>query len=133
MGYRIVVVSVFVALAVCSAALVSAMHPLTALLPVSGATDITIVMLGWKAWQTSYYTAADVSGQIKSRGWSNADDQQYGPLGHAYTRTTSLGVGQLWEWAFVWRDPAEPQIAHVRERRWIEFAWWRHLLRALPV
>ena len=42
-------------------------------------------------------------------------------------RATSLGVGALWEWAFVWIDPFEPQVAHIRVRRWIDVPWWRYL------
>jgi hypothetical protein len=123
MSYRICVVGVLVTLAVCSAGLLGAMHPPTGLLPVSGATDITIIMLGWNAWQMSYYTGADANQQLEYQGWHNADDRQYGPLSRAYVRSSSFGVGELREWAFVWCDPLEPQIAHIRVRRWIEFRW----------
>jgi hypothetical protein len=46
MGYRINVAGVIVTLAVCSAGLLGAMRPLTPLLSVSGATDITLNLLG---------------------------------------------------------------------------------------
>lgn len=131
MVYRIAIVSVLVALAVCSAEYMDAMHPLAALLPASGATDITIIMLGGNAWQISYSTTADVSRQLEAQGWRSADERQYGPLSQAYARTSSFGVGEVWEWAFVWRDPAKHQIAHVRERRWIEFHWWQSLRSAV--
>jgi hypothetical protein len=133
MSYRVAVVSTLAALVLCSAGLVSAMHPLTALFPLSGATDVAIIMPGWNAWQISYYTTADVSAQLEERGWSSADDRQYGPLGRAYTRILSFGVGEVREWAFEWRDPAEPQIANVRERGWIELPWWQSLRSTLAV
>ena len=125
MGYRITVVGVIVALAVCSAELLGAAHPLAVLFPVSGATDITIIVLRWNTWQLSYDTTADASGQLEAHGWSSADDRQYGPLSRAYTRTSPFGVGQLREWAFVWRDPIKPQIAYLRVRRWLDFPFRR--------
>jgi hypothetical protein len=71
----------------------------------------------------SYYTTADASEQLETHGWSNVDDRQYGPLSCIYTRTSPFGVAEVEEWAFVWRDPIEPQIAQLRVRRWIEFPW----------
>jgi hypothetical protein len=53
MGHRITVAGVIVTLVVCSVGLLGATRPLTMLFPVSGATDITIIMLGWNAWQSA--------------------------------------------------------------------------------
>ncbi len=123
MGYRISIVGVILALAVASAGMWAVMRPLTEPLPVSGATDITISRLAWNAWQISYYTTANAGEQLESHDWSSPDDSQYGPLSRSYMRISSLGVGELREAAFVWRDPIKPQLSHIRIQRWIMFPW----------
>ncbi len=123
MGYRVAIVGVMLALAAGSAGVWGAARALTAPLPLSGATDTTIIRLQWNEWQISYSTTADAGAQLEAHGWSSPNNEQYGPLSRSYMRISSWGVGELSEWAFVWRDPSNPQIAHIRIQRRIMFPW----------
>jgi hypothetical protein len=131
MGHSFTVVGTILILAVCSTGVWGVTRLPTAPFPASGATDITVAVLGWNAWQISYYASADVIEQLQAQGWNSPDHRQYGALSRTYTRASSFGAGELWEWAFVWHDPLEPQMAHIRVRRWIDFPRWRHLLGSM--
>ena len=129
MGRGITVVITILILAVCSAGVWGATRPPTAPFSASGETSIAVTMLGWNVWQISYDAAADGMEQLETAGWNSPDHWQYGSLSRTYMQASSFGVGELWEWAFVWRDPFEPQVTHIRVQRRIEFPWWRRLLR----
>lgn len=93
-----------------------------------GATHVQITALGWNEWQISYrapgspttwYT--DVPRQLEARRWSSQDRVEYGSLTRTYTHVVSLGLCELWEWAFLAFDPLHPHDAQIKVRRWIAF------------
>src|SRR5206468_3107093 len=83
-----------------------AIRPRVELFLVPSATDVEMNRLGWNEWKISYYApgspttwSTDVAHQLESQHWSSQDRAEYGSLSRTYSRASSLGCIELWEWA----------------------------------
>jgi hypothetical protein len=131
MGRRVAVVGLLMMLVACGGAGWMATRPPVGQFLVPGATDIQVTALGWNEWQinyrapdvpTSWFTA--IGRHLEAQRWSSPDSVGYGALSRSYSRASSLGCCALWEWAFLSFDPARPDVAQIRMRRWIAIPWW---------
>lgn len=133
MGWRVTVVGLFVVVA-CAGGVWMATRASLSRFIVPGATDIQIVALGWNEWQISYHAPGSVATwstaigrKLETDRWRSYDRAEYGALSRSYTRASPLAFCALWEWAFLSFDPARPQAARIRVRRWIAIPWWQRL------
>jgi hypothetical protein len=96
------------------------------------AADVEIGRVGWNEWQISYYAPGspttwhtDVAHQLEAQHWSSPDRVAYGSLSRTYSRASSLGFVELWEWAYFTFTPARPHDARILVRRWIAISRWQ--------
>jgi hypothetical protein len=98
---------------------------------IPGATDIQVVSIGVWEWQLAYRVPGSITTWFTAIGrnletdrWSSPDRVEYGALSRTYSRASSFGFAELWEWTFLTIDPLRPQEAKIRMRRQIAIPWW---------
>jgi hypothetical protein len=132
MGRRVAVVGLLMMLVACGIGGWVAARPSLMLYVVPGARNVEMTAQGLATWQISYHAPGspttwytDVAHHLESQHWSSPDRVEYGSLSRTYSHAVSLGICELWEWAFLTLDPLAPHIAQIKVRRWIAIPWWR--------
>jgi hypothetical protein len=130
MGRIVGLLGLLVTLAACGVGGWATARRSLALFVVPNATDIQVAVLGWGEWQISYDAPdsptmwyMDVAHQLEAQHWSSPDRVEYGALSRTYSRASSYGFGELWEWAFLTIDPRRPQQVRIRVRQQIAMRW----------
>lgn len=103
---------------------------------VPGAQNVGITALKWNEWRLSYWAPGspttwytDVAHQLEAQHWTSLDRVEYGSLTRTYSRASSFGSGEVWEWAYLYFDPLRPHDVQIRVRRWFAIPWLQHRLR----
>ena len=106
-------------------------HPSVTPFLVPDATDIQVVSTGVWEWQIAYRAPGSITTWFTAIGrnlerdhWSSPDRVEYGALSRTYSRASSFGFVELWEWTFLTIDPLKPQEAKIRMRQRIAIPWW---------
>ena len=101
---------------------------------VPGATAVQVTGMGIHEWQIRYRAPGEpgtwftaLVQQLEHDHWSSPDPVGYASGNRTYMRASSLGIGEVWDWAMVWIDPFHPEVAQIRWRREVVFPWWQHL------
>ncbi|KPV53514.1 hypothetical protein SE17_09220 [Kouleothrix aurantiaca] len=107
----------------------AAARPPIALLVAPAATDVHITRLHWNEWQISYRVpkaapwSSAIGRQLEAAGWASDGPAGYGALARTYSHATQLGLGELWEWAYLTVDPLHADRATIRLRRFVHLSW----------
>ena len=134
MGRSFALLGVLLLLLAGSGAVWAGQGSLAAPFLVPGATAGQVTGLGAHAWQIrfrvpgepgTWYTA--LVQQLERDHWSSPDPVGYASGNRSYLRTSSLGIGEVWDWVMVWVDPFHPDVAQIRLRREVAFPWWQRV------
>lgn len=129
MNRMLAVVALLLLLSAGAAGVWAAAQPPVGLLLVPGASDVRITRLGWNEWQISYRVPgaapwpSTVGRQLQAAGWAIERPAKYGALSRTYNHATGLGIGELWEWAYLTVDPVHPDLVRMMLRRSVHLPW----------